>query len=443
MSKMNTNEDRPLPNSHEMEQRVLGAIINGGKGSRNGVIDFLEVEDFFYPAHRATYEAILAVPGIDLVTVTEQLLRTARLDTAGGVAYVASLVDGIPYFAHVELWARMLRGYRLIRQAMYAAEAIRERGYDAGNAAEYLDGAIESLSAIARKAEEERAETISFQDAGLRLMEQFDTDSGLRIYCGIEELDKLIGGFRAGELIILTADTGIGKTLFAQQTRRKACQDGRHGLYVSGEMLGPHLVSRELATEAGVQHRKMRRDDLLTPADRSALVDAVSRDCKRCQILDGEISLTRIRRATRQMKARGDLSFMVVDYDELIEAPGKDEFEQEKNLVRGAKSIAIESKIPVMIISQLRKPLQGEDREHPTLQRLYGSGAKMKHASIVIHVDRPFVRELQGEETDAKVFVLKNRDGQQKMLPGRFNVRTLRFEGLPKTAPEQPGWVMQ
>ena len=439
-TRMNANEDRPLPNSHEMEQRVLGAIIAGSKGAA-AVVDRLEVDNFLYDAHRAIYEAIRALPKHDLPLVVEELRRTSRLDAAGGAEYVASLIDGIPHITHVDLWAGIVRGYALIRQAMHAAKAIEERGYDAGDPNAYLDEAIEMLSTIARKADQDREETTGFRDAGLRLMEQYDVDTGLRVYTDIDELDRLIGGFRPGELVILTAETGVGKTLLAQQTRRRACRDGRHGLYASGEMLAPHLVSRELATEAGVKHFKMRRDDCLTPSDRQALIEALSKECNRCRILDGELSLAKIRRTARQMKARGDLDFVILDYDELIEAPGREEFEQQKNLVRGAKSIAIESKIPVLVISQLRKALQGEDREHPTLQRLYGSGAKPKHASIVIYVDRQFVRELDGDETQARIVILKNRDGQQKALPARFNVRTLRFEGESKPIPEQPHWV--
>jgi len=93
------------------------------------------------------------------------------------------------------------------------------------------------------------------------------------------------------------------------------------------------------------------------------------------------------------------------------------------------------------VISQLRKALQGEDRKRPTLQRLYGSGAKAKHSSIVVYVDRPYVQELCGDETVARIVVAKNRDGKVGAIEARFNVSTLRFESLPKPQLEQPGGV--
>ena len=89
---------------------------------------------------------------------------------------------------------------------------------------------------------------------------------------------------------------------------------------------------------------------------------------------------------------------------------------------------------PVILISQLREPLQGEDRKRPTLHRIYGSGAKAKHATLVIYVDREYVCELKGDETKARICVLKNRDGRVGKIDARFNVRTLRFESLGESA---------
>ncbi len=193
-------------------------------------------------------------------------------------------------------------------------------------------------------------------------------------------------------------------------------------------MLATHLKRRELAAAANVQPGKMRRDDLLTSDDRRALLEAASNECKVCKILDGELALARIRRAARKMNKQAGLDLLVLDYDELIDAPGKDEFDQQRNLVRGAKSLGMELRCAVILISQLRKPLSGEDATRPTLQRIYGSGSKTKHASVVILADRQYVRELQGDETEAQLFVLKNRDGRTGRIKATFDIRKLRFE---------------
>jgi replicative DNA helicase len=82
----------------------------------------------------------------------------------------------------------------------------------------------------------------------------------------------------------------------------------------------------------------------------------------------------------------------------------------------------------VVLISQLRKTLSGEDAARPTLQRLYGSGAKQKHASFIILGDRPYVRELEGDEKAATLWLLKSRDGRTGKISATFNVRSLRFD---------------
>src|SRR6266436_2948959 len=139
----------------------------------------------------------------------------------------------------------------------------------------------------------------------------------LKIYTDIDKLDQWTGGFREGELVVLTAETGTGKSLLAAQIRARACRDNYHALFCSGEMNKAHLASRELASVSGVTPIKMRRDDLLTDEDFEALVNAASHQCKKCRILDGELSLSRIRRAARKMKGRTGLELLILDYDEL------------------------------------------------------------------------------------------------------------------------------
>jgi len=176
-------------------------------------------------------------------------------------------------------------------------------------------------------------------------------------------------------------------------------------------------------------------------AIRQFLIEAATHECAQCRILDGELSMSRIRKLAPQMKSQAGLDLIIVDYGELVEAPGETEFDQQRYIVREGKSLAIALKIPVIVISQLRKSLQGEDRKRPSLQRLYVSGAKAKHSSIVIYVDWPFVHELAGNETEARIVIAKNRDGKVGAIDAEFNVKTLRFESLPKPQTEQPDWV--
>jgi replicative DNA helicase len=446
---MNTKTDSAiaptLPHSPEAERAILAAILTGHKSAPT-VLDRLRAQDFFLPQNQRIFEALKsqdeAKKPTDELSVYEALSQSGQLEAAGGIAYLGEITKDFQKSIHVEHYANIIRDKALRRSVIYTAAAIQEHALSGTDVAEkVLDQAIETLSAFARDIEADNDGGTAYRDAALSLLQEFDSQQGARIFTDIDELDRLTGGFRAGELVLFTAETGVGKTLLAQQTRRRSCRDGRDTLFCSGEMRAHHLISRELATEAGVEHWKMRRPERITPGETSALVEAASHECAQCRILDGDLSIVRIRRVARQMKSRTGLDLVIVDYDELVEAPGETEFDQQRYIVRAGKSMAMELKCPVIVISQLRKSLQGEDRKRPTLQRLYGSGAKAKHSSIVVYVDRPYVQELSGDETEARIVIAKNRDGKVGAIEARFNVKTLRFESLPKPQPEQPDWV--
>ncbi|HVA17048.1 MAG TPA: replicative DNA helicase [Candidatus Dormibacteraeota bacterium] len=436
--------EQPLPSNEAAERAVLGAILVENK-DRDIAFDLLQPEHFFLPQHQRLFRTLATMREAgkcaDALMLDDKLRRDGELEDVGGSEYIAQLITGVPRVSNVEHYIRLVRDKSIQREVIRAAYGIEQEARSSASAAEVLDRAIERLSDLARVAEEQNDLGITFRDAAASLLQSFDAQDSVRTFTDIDELDRLTGGFRAGELVVFTAETGVGKTLLAQQTRRRSCRDGRHTLFCSGEMSGPHLISRELATEAAVDHWKMRRPERITPDETRALTEAASHECQECRILDGELSISRIRRVARHMKSRTGIDSVVVDYDELVDAPGKDEFEQQRNLARASKSLAMELKIPVILISQLRKSLQGEDRKKPSLQRLFGSGAKAKHSSIVIYVDREFVQELCGDETAARIVVLKNRDGKVGALDAFFNVKTLRFESVPKPQPSQPDWV--
>lgn len=434
-----------LPHSPEHERAILGGILLGHKSAR-AIIDRLAPNDFYIAQNQHVFEALKSLDEThkptDELSVFEALSQTGQLENAGGIAYLAELTKDFQKPLQLEHYVVTLKDKAMRRAIARKAYALCEHAISGSDTAEnVLDAGIEQLSQIAREIESDRDCGTTYRDAAASLLHEFDSQEGVRIFTDIDELDRLTGGFRAGELVLFTAETGVGKTLLAQQTRRRSCRDGRHTLFCSGEMRAQHLISRELATEAGVEHWKMRRPERFSDADRQSLLEAANHECSQCRILDGELSMVRIRKVARQMNSRTGLDLIIVDYDELVEAPGETEFDQQRYIVRSGKSLAMELACPVIVISQLRKSLQGEDRKRPTLQRLYGSGAKAKHSSIVIYVDRPYVQELAGDETEARIVIAKNRDGRVGAIDARFNVKTLRFESLPKTQPEQPDWV--
>jgi len=436
--------ERPLPQNAEMERTVLGAIIAGHK-HRLELIEALRTKDFFDSRHRKLFTTMLAMreagKETGLLSIDDELRRAGELADVGGIEYLASIGDSVAKIGDLSQTVKRLQEMASFRAIIHAAENIQERALtQRSDPGQLLDSGIEHFSNIARDIEESTEDGSTHFEAATQALLETEGNTGPKIYTDILALDRKTGGFRKGEVCVITASTGVGKTMFGQQIRSRACRDGYHSLYCSGEMFASHLKKRDLAAIAGVPPLKMRREDMLSDDDRTALLEAASHECKKCRILDGELTLARIRRVARKMKPNPGVDLIVLDYDELIECPGKDEFEQQRNLVRAAKSLGMELLCPVILISQLRKSLNGEEASRPTLDRLYGSGAKSKHAQIVIFVDRPFVRELEGSETEAQIFLLKSRDGRQGRIKATFDIHKLRFDEAPEGKSEANMW---
>jgi replicative DNA helicase len=427
-----------------MERSVIGAILAGHR-QVGELLELIKPEDFFDRRHKRIVGVLLSLYAAgkrpDLLAVHDELVQSNDGDAVGGVAYLASLLDGIALQGDTLYVLRGLRRMASFREAVHLAETIKNLAIEqAGSVEGLLDSAVEKFSNLARDLESTDDDGVPYFDSASEALSVARQGASLKIYTDINKLDQWTGGFREGELVVLTAETGTGKSLLAAQIRARACRDQYVALFCSGEMSKAHLASRELATASGVAPIKMRRDDLITLEDFEALVEAAAHQCKRCRILDGELSLSRIRRAARKMYARTGLHLLILDYDELIEAEGKTEFEQQRVIARAAKSMAKEFKCCVILISQLRKTTQGEEVSKPTLQRLYGNAAKQKFASFIILADRPFVRELEGDEKEAELQLLKSRDGKTGRIKATFNIKSLRFEEAKEDLSEAHVW---
>jgi replicative DNA helicase len=430
----NQNLSQKLPSDIDAERILLGSIILGNERTSE-LFELLVDEDFFDLRHRVIFRALKKLweesKPMDLAFLEGTITSADDMEKAGGVGYLASLIDGIFLKMRVDSYAERIRTKRIARLLIHASSKIETDAYEADAtgepAAKVIDRAIELYSGIAKLADSEDRGT-TYRDAAMSLLSDLWENKSVKIFTGLAEVDERCGGFRSGEIGIITAETGVGKTFFALQIGRTACEAGHHVLYCSGEMLAEHLMARVLCSDSRVDYAKIRRPEYLDARDTTELIDATGRQCKSCRILDGELSLARIRLAARTMSSKNEIGGIIVDYDELVEVQGKDEWDQQRVLIRSLKALAMELRIPVIIVSQLRKSLDEKDRMHPTLQRLYGSGAKSKHASIILYVDRPYVQDLAGEETEARVFILKSRDGRMGMTECRFNIRTFRFE---------------
>jgi replicative DNA helicase len=442
-SKKPSEEMPTMPHNSEAERSILGAVI-----LNNAVLSEAESRispaDFFFPNHALIFSTMISIQqknrAIDTVTLMEELSQTGDIEKAGGPAYLAQLADGLPRTTNVEHYSKIVKEKSVLRSIAHAALGIQQKALSSEEESwKIADNASQFFSSLSQLTGTSSLTTR--REAATNLLMRLESQQDSKILTGVQEMDEIIGGFMPGEVIVYTASTGTGKTFCALQTWKTACRAGEHGLYCSGEMLAAHLMSRELVSATGVPSFKMRRPSQLTHDDFALLVRAAADECTKCTILDGDLTLPNIRSKARMLADRGDLKLIVVDYDELVEVHGADdEWDEQRTLVREMKNVAMRFRIPVIIVSQLRKSLNDEQRKFPRLDDLYGSGAKSKHASIVVFVDRPYVKNLEGDETEATFFVLKSRDGRQGKIDASFNIHTFRFEQrkVEKIFPDTP-----
>jgi len=433
--------ERPLPNNLDAERSILGAILLDNN-ALNTAIEALKAEDFFLPQHRHVFQQMIALGesqhAIDLVTLTEELHRHGELEAAGGAPYLASLTDGVARVTNVEHYARIVKEKAMLRNLIHATHNIQQRAFDGEDGADaILDGAESSIFALA----EDRIK------AGLLPMKEIVHDNFDRlekifkegksitgISTGYGELDKLLSGLQPSELIILAARPSQGKTALALNLAENiALRGGLPVAIFSLEMSKESLLQRLVASVGQVDAHKFRSGHL-SREDWRRMTDALGTIANAPLWVDdaGSISVLEIGAKARRLKRDKGLSLLVVDYLQLITGRGRFNSRQEEvaSISRGLKGLAKELQIPVLVLSQLTRAPERDERG-PQLSDLRESGAIEQDADVVMFIYRPNwgKMDLTPEERDeSQIIIAKQRNGPTDKVKFVFRSRLTRFE---------------
>jgi replicative DNA helicase len=438
---LDTTLERPLPNNLDAERSVLGAILLDNH-ALNAAIEALKAEDFFLPQHRHVFKQMIVLgesqQAIDLVTLTEELHRRGELEAAGGAPYLASLVDGVPRVTNVEHYARIVKEKAILRNLIHATHNIQQRAFEGEDGADtILDNAESSIFALA----EDRVKSglISIKEI---VHESFDRlekifregKSITGISTGYGELDKLLSGLQPSELIILAARPSQGKTALAlNMAENIAIRGGLPVAVFSLEMSKESLLQRLVASVAQVDAHKFRTGHL-SREDWKRMTEALSIISNAPLWVDdaGSTSVLEIGAKARRLKRDKGLSLLIVDYLQLITGRGRFNSRQEEvaSISRGLKGLAKELGIPVLVLSQLTRAPERDERG-PQLSDLRESGAIEQDADVVMFIYRPNFFNLNAtpEERDmADILIAKQRNGPTDKVKFVFRSRLTRFE---------------
>src|SRR3989441_623765 len=430
-----TTLERPLPQHLDAERSILGAILLDNQ-ALNAAIENLRPEDFFFDPHRRVFQQMVALgetqQAIDLVTLNDALGRRGELESSGGTPYLASLVDGVPRSANIEHYVRIVKEKALLRNLIHATHAIQERAFEGEEDADgILDGAESSIFALAE--DRIRVGLVSMKEivhANFERLEKIfrEGKSITGASTGYGELDKLTSGLQPSELIILAARPSQGKTALALNFAENiAIRGGEPVAIFSLEMSKESLLQRLIASVAQIDAHKFRTghlskedwrrvtETLGTISSAPVWIDEPASSISSAPVwIDdaGSNSVLEIGAKARRLMRDKGLKLLIVDYLQLITARGRFNSRQEEvsSISRNLKGLAKELKIPVLVLSQLTRAPEREERG-PQLSDLRESGAIEQDADVVMFIYRPnfYKKHAAPEDRDQADILISNQ----------------------------------
>ncbi len=443
-----------LPANVEAERSILGAILLDNL-AYNQAAEHLRAEDFSLDSHRRIYArmADLAESSrpIDMITLIEELDRRKELQAIGDVAYVSSLLDGVPDRPSIEHYIRIVRDKALLRGLIHAANAAIGRAADQADPAEdILNDTEAEIFQLSEKrigrgfvgVQEIIKESFGSVDAFLQRGQRI---TGLETH--YEKLDEMTSGLQRADLIIIAARPSMGKTALALNIAENAAiKDKKVVAVFSLEMSKEALLQRLLCSTAVVDSHKFRTGSLWK--DDIAKVRRAMEQLADAPIFIDDaagISISEMRaKARRLLQARGQLDLIIVDYLQLMSGGGKryeNRTQEVSAISRGLKALAKEMNVPVMALSQLSRAPEsrGSGDHRPQLADLRESGSIEQDADVVAFIFREEIYKPDDPELEgiAEILLRKQRNGPTGKIKLAFLKNSTRFENLADPGPSE------
>lgn len=443
------------PNSAELEAAVLGSMMLE-KDAINTCLAMLRgnVEIFYQPAHQHVFSAIISLNeqgrAIDTMTVVEQLRKVALLEKAGGVGAVAGLTMKINSAAHLVTHCLLLIEFYTRRRIATVGRLFLAEGHnDTTDPLELLAEAQKHLNSLHDTLQIRQARTVGqmMDETFAEIRKAVGTAGGITgVPTGLAAVDNVSGGWQPGELIILAARPGMGKTSFILHCAKYAQRVGKTGMLFSLEMGWLALMKKIVASESGYSTAKLGRGLDMTMEE----VDEIERRMADLRtsglILDdtASISIGELRAKVAKAVAEQGVQIVYVDYLQLMSGDAKSgNREQEIGTIsRGLKLISKENNIPVIALSQLSRAVEtrGGDKK-PQLSDLRESGSIEQDADVVIFLYRAEYYKIMEDDMGnptadtTEVIFAKQRNGGLKSPIVQSIMRTGTYRDLPEDAP--------
>lgn len=431
-------KDKVPPHNLDAEQATLGALLLDWEAVGT-VIRYLRPDRFYSLQNQKVYSAILSLFNKgqtgDILTIIEELRTIGDLDSAGGPSYISSLTDTVPTSANVEYYAKIVLDQAVRRDLLkLSANMVMQSHDETINSRAVLEEAQKEIFNLTDSSSSHIIKTTP--ELINRAIDMIDNlyknkTAITGVETGFSELDRMTSGFQGSELIILGARPSIGKTAMAlSMAQNIAINKKIPTAFFSLEMSDMQLIQRLLVQEARIRSEYLRTGRL-TVDDFQKLQDAAGRIYEApLYIVDTpNMKLLDLRALARRIKAQHDVKIIFIDYITLITSENTNipRHEQIAEISRSLKSLARELKIPVVVLSQVRRDSEGKQ---PTLADLRESGSIEQDADVVmfLHRERATSSEDKNPTVETQLILAKQRNGPTGILDLLFIPQYTKFE---------------
>ncbi len=422
---------RKLPFALEAEQSVLGSILLDPECLAT-VAELITEEDFYLEEHKSIYSAMrqlfIKSRDIDVITLINMLEEEGIYDKSGGTQYIKLIADVVPTAANAKDYAKIVKDKSTLRRIILTCSDISEAAYSEQGAVDSLVGnAEQKIFEIAQQRDTKEFRHI--RDILVNVYDNLellatDKDAASGTPTGFSGLDNVLVGMGKGDMIIIGARPGMGKTSFAMNIATNVSrQTGKKVAIFSLEMSGEQLASRMLSSEAMVDSYALRSGKI-EDEDWQKLAHAVQ-NLSGCEIYIDDstgLTITQMKSKLRRMK---NLGLIVIDYLQLMQSDKKTDNRTAEvgDISRNLKIMGKELGVPVICCAQLsRNPESraGAGGKRPMISDLRESGSIEQDADVIIFLYRDdyYVtdKEDDSENNIAEVIVAKNRHGATKTV---------------------------
>jgi replicative DNA helicase len=432
--------ERVPPNNLEAEESVLGSMMLSSDAIAD-VVEIVQPADFYRSANGKIFQTLREIYGrgdpVDAITAVEELKRRSLLAEVGGHLYISELVERVPTPAAAASYARIVAETALMRRLISAAGDIMEMAFSPTDEPERVaDEAEQRIYDVARRDEKDQVASLrELVDQAMTDLEKLQNRESAfaGVPTGFRDVDGLLSGMQAGNLLVVAARPGVGKSSFVTNLARNVSVDAQQPVAMfSLEMSRWEIGMRLLCAEARVPW-DLIRNKRVAAEDWSRIAQAADtlHEAPLFIVDSGNVTLVDIRAKARRLAARRQgLGLIIVDYLQLMSHTRRVDNRQQEiaEISRGLKMLAKELSIPVIAVSQLNRDPERRQDKRPQLSDLRESGAIEQDADVVMFIHRDDADPAKKGLAD--LIVAKHRNGPTDTIPLTFLPHLTQFRNF-------------